>query len=86
MVNSSEKFLLKLSTRRLALKFPSAEHAIFCSVFFLAFSFSFPSGNSSIETLSANLKVVEADSERRENRYDVFTSEDFRLLPVIGKG
>ena len=29
---------------------------------------------------------MKAGSERRENQYDVFTSEDFRLLPVIGKG
>ena len=28
--------------------------------------------------------LVKADSERRENRYDVFDSEDFRLRPVIG--
>ena len=28
--------------------------------------------------------LVKADSERRENRYDVFISEDFRLRPVIG--
>ena len=27
---------------------------------------------------------MKADRERRENRYDVFTSEDFRLRPVIG--
>ena len=27
---------------------------------------------------------VKADSERRENRYDFFTSEAFRLRPVIG--
>ena len=41
---------------------------------------------------SANLEVpeddvtilVKADSERRENRYDVFISVDFRLRPVIG--
>ena len=52
--------------------------------------------NSSTETISANLEVAEddaitwlffpgeADRERRGNRYDVFTSEDFRLRPVIG--
>ena len=28
--------------------------------------------------------LVKADSERRENRYDVFSSEDFRLRTVIG--
>ena len=27
---------------------------------------------------------VKADSERRENRYDFFTSDVFRLRPVIG--
>ena len=27
---------------------------------------------------------MKADRERRENGYDFFTSEDFRLRPVIG--
>ena len=27
---------------------------------------------------------VKADSERRENRYDFFTSDVFRLRPLIG--
>ena len=63
----------------------SLNRAIFCSVFFPLFSFSCPSRNFSSDTLSMNLEVpeedvtilVKADSERRENRYDVFISENF---------
>ena len=57
----------------------SSSRVMFCSVFFLVFSFSCPSMNSSTETVSASLEVAEddaitflfflvkADRERREN-------------------
>ena len=63
--------------------------AIFCSVFSLVFSFSYPSMNSSTETISENLEVAEydaitllfslvkADRERRENRCDLFHQRRF---------
>ena len=86
-----DKFVSGISSNNTRLAFNiiknSLNRAIFCSVFFLVFSFSCPSGNSSSDTLSANLEVpeedetiiVKVDSERWENRYDVFISEDFRL-------
>ena len=88
MIDSPGEFLLKTLDSPFIIK-NSLNRAIFCSVFFLVFSFSCPSGNSSSETLSANLEVPDRRlrnyfSERRENRYDVFNSEDFRLRPVIG--
>ena len=79
MINSSRGFLPITFDSSFIIK-NSLNRAIFCSVFFLVFSFSCPSGNSSSDTLSANLEVpeedvtilVKADSERREKRYDVF--------------
>ena len=61
MINSSEEFLLKTLDSPLSIK-NFFSRAILCSVVFLAFSFSCPSGNSSSETLSANLKVPEDDA------------------------
>ena len=93
MINSSREFLL-ITTRLAFYQIKnSLNRAIFCSVFFPLFSFSCPSRNFSSDTLSTNLEVpeedatilVKADSERRENRYDMFLLvKIFRLRPVIG--
>ena len=56
MIDSPGEFLLKTLDSPFVIK-NSLNKAIFCSVFFLVFSFSCPSGNSSSETLSANLEV-----------------------------
>ena len=56
MIDSPGEFLLKTLDSPFIIK-NSLNKAIFCSVFFLVFSFSCPSGNSSSETLSANLEV-----------------------------
>ena len=50
MINSPGEFLLKTPDSPFIIK-NSLNRAIFCSVFFLAFSFSCPSGNSSSETI-----------------------------------
>ena len=62
-----DKFAWGISSKntRLIIK-NSLNKAIFCSVFFLVFSFSCPWGNSSSETLSANLEVP----DRRPRNYD----------------
>ena len=92
MINSPGEFLLKTLDSPFIIK-NSLNRAIFCSVFFLVFSFSCPSGNSSNETLSANLEVPD---RRRRNYFSesgqwkarkpirCFNSENFRLRPVIG--
>ena len=36
------------------------------------------------DAITLLLFSVKADRERRENRYNFFTNEDFRLRPVIG--
>ena len=64
MINSPREFLLKTLDSPFILK-NSLNKEIFCSVFSLVFSFSCPSGNSSSETLSANLEVP----DRRRRSY-----------------
>ena len=61
MINLSGEFLVKTLDSSLGIK-NFFSRAILCSVVFPVFSFSCPLGNSSSETLSANLKVPEDDA------------------------
>ena len=61
MINLSGEFLVKTLDSPLSIK-NSFRRAILWSVVFLMFSFSRPLGNSSSETLSANLKLPEDDA------------------------
>ena len=88
------EFLLQLLTRLQRQKFLQQSNILlsFLSCVFIFLSFDeFLDWNYICEPWSGRRRryhltvfPVKADRERRENRCDVFTSEDFRLGPVIG--